>query len=144
MIKIRQNIFETNSSSTHSLVLCDNKTWEDFVDNKVFYNVLSRYHKEYLEKYPLDKYKWVPEDSCLNDLPIFCTFGQIKNYISKYHDMLSDVLFEKKLNKENINRIHSISSDLLFLKETFYSIDELEDCNYNKETGELDLDYYFG
>ena len=36
MIQIRQNTFETNSSSTHSLVICTMKQFEDLKKNKLY------------------------------------------------------------------------------------------------------------
>ena len=36
MIQIRQNTFETNSSSTHSLVICTRKQFEDLKKNKLY------------------------------------------------------------------------------------------------------------
>lgn len=145
MIQIRPGVFETNSSSTHSYVKCDNKTWSDFVAGKLFYNVLSRYHEEYLEKYPLDKYKWVPEDSSLNDYPIFCTFKQVKEYIYAKHGVLNDAMWDLDEDKEKSkNSVHRVSTQLLFFMETFYSFDELEESSYDKEAEEASLGYYFG
>ena len=37
MIKIRSNCFETNSSSTHSLVICTKQDYLDFKDNKKWF-----------------------------------------------------------------------------------------------------------
>ena len=36
MITVRNNIFETNSSSTHCLVITTTDEWADFKDNKMF------------------------------------------------------------------------------------------------------------
>lgn len=41
MIQIRKNTFETNSSSTHSLVVCDDSTWERFLSGELYINVAS-------------------------------------------------------------------------------------------------------
>ena len=38
MYQIRQGVFETNSSSTHSLCICTKKEYEDFKDGKLSYN----------------------------------------------------------------------------------------------------------
>ena len=56
--QIRQSCFETNSSSSHSLVVCDNKTWNEFKEGRLFYNTL---HES-------------------NGLPEFCTLKDIKFY----------------------------------------------------------------
>ena len=145
MIQIRKNIFETNSSSSHSLVFCDNDTWNKFVQGKLYYNVLSRYHPEYLKKYPLEKYKWLPEDTGLNELPIFCTFKEIKNHLGgRSHNIIMDVIGNKKTYNESWKTLHRLACDLLFSDETFYTIDELEDYKYDSKKQEASLDYYFG
>lgn len=36
MIQIRQKVFETNSSSTHSLILCDDETYKKFQSGEIF------------------------------------------------------------------------------------------------------------
>lgn len=38
MYSIRRNVFETNSSSTHSLIICSDKTYNDWLDGKVVYD----------------------------------------------------------------------------------------------------------
>lgn len=38
MYSIRRNVFETNSSSTHSLIICSDKMYNDWLDGKVVYN----------------------------------------------------------------------------------------------------------
>lgn len=46
MISVRRNVFETNSSSTHSLVICSDKTYNDWMDGKVVYD---SYDEEFVE-----------------------------------------------------------------------------------------------
>ena len=41
MIKIRKNVFETNSSSTHSLVVCSKEEWEALKNNELFIDVFA-------------------------------------------------------------------------------------------------------
>ena len=36
--QVRTGLFETNSSSTHSLTMCMKKDWEDFKNGKKFYD----------------------------------------------------------------------------------------------------------
>lgn len=38
MIKIRYGVFETNSSSVHSLIMCSDNEYQKFVDNELFYD----------------------------------------------------------------------------------------------------------
>ena len=46
MYSIRRNVFETNSSSTHSLIICSDKMYNDWMDGKVVYN---SYAEEFVE-----------------------------------------------------------------------------------------------
>lgn len=46
MYSIRRNVFETNSSSTHSLIICSDKTYNDWLDGKVVYD---RYDEKFVE-----------------------------------------------------------------------------------------------
>lgn len=39
MIKVRKAVFETNSSSTHSITICSKKDFDDWKAGKCFYNV---------------------------------------------------------------------------------------------------------
>lgn len=38
MIKIRYGVFETNSSSVHSLIMCGDNEYQKFVDNELLYD----------------------------------------------------------------------------------------------------------
>lgn len=38
-IQFRNNVFETNSSSTHSLSICTKNEWKDFMDGKTLYSI---------------------------------------------------------------------------------------------------------
>ena len=123
MIKIRQGAFETNSSSSHSLVVCSKETWSDFVAGKLFYNVL---HES-------------------NDLPEFCTLKDIKLYIRRIYNSVNRTKFaDLDIDDEARKDVYHGINELLFFEETFYSIDELEGYEYNEEKQEADLDYYFG
>lgn len=46
MYSIRRNVFETNSSSTHSLIICSDKMYKDWKDKRVVYD---RYDEEFVE-----------------------------------------------------------------------------------------------
>lgn len=146
MVQIRKNVFETNSSSTHSVVMCDEKTWEDFAAGKLYYNTMSRYDEYGLKKYPLDKYKYLPrEETGLNELPIFCTFQQIKEYINHIRNRLVSTFdYRKQEDIPEKNRIKWTDWSLLIFSQTFYLIDELEGYKYNKDAGMAALDFYFG
>lgn len=38
MLQIRRNVFETNSSSTHSLTICSKDEYQDWVDGKCYWS----------------------------------------------------------------------------------------------------------
>ena len=123
MLKIRKNVFETNSSSSHSLVVCDIKTWNEFKEGRLFYNVL-------------------PDD---NGLPQFCTLKDIKRYVIRLYNDINRVKYKEFSEDEDVKRkVYSAINDLIFFQESFYGIDELEGYEYNEEKQEADLDYYFG
>lgn len=46
MISVRRNVFETNSSSTHSLIICSDRMYNDWMDGKVVYD---SYDEEFVE-----------------------------------------------------------------------------------------------
>ena len=79
MYKIRQSVFETNSSSTHSLILCSDEDYkklndgELFVENKYSTNIVSKEERDKQIKEILSKYPELNEDDidpCDWDLPI--------------------------------------------------------------------------
>lgn len=67
MIKVRAGTFETNSSSTHSIVICSKKQFEEWKAGRCFYNVdtekfvipdmsrVEEYKKEAVEQYKRTK-----------------------------------------------------------------------------------------
>jgi len=38
MIKIRQNVFETNSSSTHTITMCSDDTYTKWMNNQIYWD----------------------------------------------------------------------------------------------------------
>ncbi len=63
MITVRHNVFETNSSSTHSITICTQKQFDDWKAGKCFFNVendtfvypsedsVNRYRQEAIDQY---------------------------------------------------------------------------------------------
>lgn len=52
MFSVRRGVFETNSSSTHSLIICSDKTYNDWKNEKIVYD---SYDEEFVEaKKPTD------------------------------------------------------------------------------------------
>lgn len=66
MRQIRQSVFETNSSSTHSICICTREEYDKWTNNELIYNSYS----EQLEPIPEDasnKYKYQTyEEYCDN------------------------------------------------------------------------------
>ena len=123
MINIRKGVFETNSSSSHSLVVCNEETWLDFARGKLFYNNL---HES-------------------NGLPEFCTLKDIKLHIRRIYNSVNRTKFaELDIDDEARKDVYHGIHELLFFEETFYSIDELEEYDYNSDKQEASLSYYFG
>ena len=83
MIKIRHNVFETNSSSTHSITFVNEDKLNQFINGESFFNTY------YDEKYG-DK----------NELSEFPTREQVRDYILnktlKYNKLVDDSQADKK------------------------------------------------
>lgn len=79
MFQIRLNCFETNSSSTHSLIICDDKTWKKFVKRKLYYNVLSH---EAISEHE-DRSDWSERHPFGYSLPKFLTKKEYKAALPK-------------------------------------------------------------
>ena len=123
MINIRKGTFETNSSSSHSLVVCNEETWLDFTRGKLFYNTL---HES-------------------NGLPEFCTLKDIKLHIRRIYNSVNRTKFaDLDIDDEARKDVYHGINELLYFEETFYSIDELEEYDYNSDKQEASLSYYFG
>ena len=125
MKQIRANVFETNSSSSHSLVLCDKNTYQKFVNGELFYNTRHE----------------------TNGLPEFCTLPEIKVYIRKCYEVINQIKYLDLDILENSTEkaaIYRKINDLAFFGETFYSFKELENFSYDEEMQEASLTYYFG
>ena len=52
MIQVRRNVFETNSSSTHSITICTEDEYEMWKRGEVYW---SRYSKEFVSKEEVEK-----------------------------------------------------------------------------------------
>ena len=108
MFKIRQGVFETNSSSTHSLILCSKEEYEKLEQEELFIDVwdnslitLEEAKNRYVadaEKYNLDCpdiYKTSEEEAIdlLNEYDVART---LDNYCSNYFER-----FEKEYTTPN-------------------------------------------
>lgn len=77
--QIRYHVFETNSSSVHSLTMCTKAEYDKWSDGEVWFD---SYRKKFIEPFsPEEKYA-----------------GDIKNYYDNYNgnvdDMISDFMHE--------------------------------------------------
>ena len=57
MIQIRHGVFETNSSSTHSMVVCSEEDYQKWVDGELLYDYGSLVKREELDQEYLEDYK---------------------------------------------------------------------------------------
>lgn len=70
MIQIRKNTFETNSSSTHSLIMCDDSEYKALVNEKAFISGSYGFLEEIV---PKDKLlKWVSDSYYAEDWHRYC------------------------------------------------------------------------
>ena len=52
MLQVRRNVFETNSSSTHSLTICSKNEYQDWIDGKYYW---SKYDENLIPKEEVEK-----------------------------------------------------------------------------------------
>ena len=57
MIQIRYGVFETNSSSTHSMVVCSEEDYQKWVDGELLYDYGDLVKREDLPEEYLEDYK---------------------------------------------------------------------------------------
>jgi hypothetical protein len=55
MRQIRYNVFETNSSSTHSIVICDKYLYDEWLEDRAY---LLKFSDEIVEDIPEDERSW--------------------------------------------------------------------------------------
>lgn len=101
-LQIRRGVFETNSSSVHSITMCSEEKYREWIDGKVLYQeygdegfvdaekYLNELRKEILEKYPeleddseaLEKRmeEWMSDDSVY----------RYKDYPGEYYERFSE------------------------------------------------------
>lgn len=96
-ITIRRGVFETNSSSTHSLTICTNESYERWIKGDAVLNEgWSSFWSDYPDIIPIEdvptallKYKGVSHYS-YTDLSEDITIDDIK-YDTNYEDLLRDI-----------------------------------------------------
>jgi hypothetical protein len=74
-VQIRQGVFETNSSSTHSISICSKTDWEAFEHGKLYYNT--------------QEDKFLPADEAAQKNTEICKRYEAKGwYFDDYAEML--------------------------------------------------------
>lgn len=91
MLKIRKNIFETNSSSTHSICICSEEEYADWIKGKLLYD------RDFNR---LMKIEALPEHADLDDYQSFddfCNDDYLETYEKRYTTKSGDkiVIFGK-------------------------------------------------
>ena len=92
MKKIRNKVFETNSSSVHSLIICTDEEYEKLNNNKLYIN-------NFEEFITSEEYKKILIDFYLED-------NNIKEEVTNYDDFYDKYNFElNKFKEENKWRV---------------------------------------
>ena len=107
MIQIRNNIFETNSSSTHSLNICTKQEWLDWKAGNLLYNP---YEDSFIDNYLLS------DDKKMDRLKEYYNTLVKKSFYKEFQD----------LNKIEIQELMMKAVEDGFI---FKSVSELENNN---------------
>jgi len=105
MIQIRQDVFETNSSSVHTLTICKKSEYQDWLNNKVLL----------IEDYPYDlpndiKEKYLNNKSFITEedakkvyeyCPDYWDFNEMFVSINDYNNDYDLYNYEEEVNIEN-------------------------------------------
>lgn len=108
MIQIRHGIFETNSSSTHSLNICTRQEWNDWKEGKLLYNP---YESEFIDNYLLSEEK-----------------KQTK--LREYYDTKVKKDFYKDFNNLTKEELSKLMMKAIQDKFIFPDLNKLEDNDY--------------
>ena len=133
MISVRENTFETNSSSCHCLTIIKKSLAEKLKNREVFY--IGDYHC-YSDS----------DEVCVNDLSNvedkdLITVEQIREELKKWVNTKAedDTEYEKEL-KESFSKVDLDTCNVVDTIEEIYGdcIEEFMDCHLNKEAEWLD------
>lgn len=89
MLQIRRNVFETNSSSTHSITLCSKDDYNRWMNGEVYLNEglwLKDNESEYKDK------KFVTRDEAIDIIK--CSGGDIE-YDNEYYESFDEYIAEE-------------------------------------------------
>lgn len=103
MINIRTGVFETNSSSTHSLILCMKDEYNDWKNGKLFLN--QSYRKEFREAK-----KFITKENVIKLLK------DTEKYKDVDFDSMSEAALEQVFRNENIYTVESFDEENEYLE----------------------------
>ena len=105
MIQIRNNVFETNSSSTHSLVMCTKSEYVEFAKGNLYYVDWHNAPKK------------------------FMTFEEVIQWMTETNKLDSDAVetLQSMYDKNDLDGVADYLSDYEVYTEDTYENDELED-----------------
>ena len=87
MIQIRHNVFETNSSSTHSITMCMKRDYDLWIKDKVWF--INGYDAKFLSWDKLIEYITKTQYVDIDDIETIKR-DYAKGYIERVEDMLAD------------------------------------------------------
>ncbi len=102
MIQVRYGVFETNSSSVHSMVMCDEETYREFINDEILINGWNSRKNG----------TWITFDEALQSLSYY----------------LTGYAFEELLEEYNVKSLNDIKKDELL--KLFYENNIAYDYNY--------------
>ena len=111
MRQIRRGVFETNSSSTHSLTICTEDQFNDWKAGKIFYD---SYNEEFCEKFKLTDHEKMMAEKDYEE-----HYGSLV-----FHKKWNELTEEEKevwYQRYYISEIKDIEDEVVTYKEYFYN-----------------------
>lgn len=93
-IQIRKNVFETNSSSVHSMTLCTGDDYKKFSNGEILYDIVEN---KLVNKNDLTNPDEVYTDWDDKEYKRYMTEKEFVEYIEEYYDYTMDTFCEKHL-----------------------------------------------
>lgn len=106
MIQVRNSCFETNSSSTHSLIICTKEEYEGWKEGKLLYDL---YEDRFIDNYLLSEEKKLSK-------------------LREYYDSIKKD-FYKDFNDLSKEEIRKLSMQAVESGDMFSDVDSLEDSD---------------
>jgi hypothetical protein len=127
MKQIRRNVFETNSSSTHSITMCSQSQFEDWKNGKILFD---DWNKEFVKAKELTT---ADKEDAKNE---YKRLYEVQSYYKKWEDLSEDEVnkWYGKYYSENCNYDND---DLMTYSDYFNSYDlESYTSSYTSESGD--------